>query len=148
MKKIISGILILFFMVTVGYCQGSEQRPEQQQVLSIPSVTSLLPSSGPVGTKVTVVGLGFSKDNVVTIENGQGEHAIFSGLRSDDGDTLTFIIPDDIDLPYPMIKGPEGGVIDVPPFHGHTKPGSYEVRIDNRVGGRTSEPVLFEVTQK
>ncbi|MEK7849511.1 MAG: hypothetical protein AAB213_01625 [Candidatus Omnitrophota bacterium] len=37
---------------------------------------------------------------------------------------------------------------DIPPFHGHTNSGSYEVIIDNGVGERTSKPVSFEVTQE
>ncbi|MBF0569701.1 MAG: IPT/TIG domain-containing protein [Candidatus Omnitrophica bacterium] len=144
MKRFVPGFLLAVCLATAGYCQDSAHGRGS----SVPVVTSLVPSSGPVGTKVVASGSGFTKDNVVTIRSAQGEHATLSGLKSDDGVTLAFVIPGEIDLPYPMVQGPNGEAIDIPPFHGPTKPGSYEVIVDNRVGERTSLPVVFEVTQK
>ncbi len=145
MRRFSLGIFLVLCVVAIGYCQDGLA---QQTGSAIPVISSLTPSFGPVGTKVIVSGKGFSKDNIVTMRSAQGEHATFSSLKSDDGVTLIFVIPADIDLPYPMVQGPNGGAIDVPPFHGPTKPGSYDVIVDNRVGERTSLPIIFEVTQK
>ncbi|MEK7510057.1 MAG: IPT/TIG domain-containing protein [Patescibacteria group bacterium] len=56
-----------------------------------PVITSLTPWQGPVGTSVTIKGSGFTeKDNAVNFGNAAG---VVSGLRSQDGKTLVFDVP-------------------------------------------------------
>ena len=54
------------------------------------SVSSIDPSVGPIGTKVTVHGSGFTKTNNTVMLSG----GAISGIESDDGATLAFTVPD------------------------------------------------------
>jgi hypothetical protein len=61
---------------------------------SAPVITSLSPSSGPVGTTIIINGSGFtSSDNQVVLDYlGTGNDPNFN-LRSSDGKTLVFVLP-------------------------------------------------------
>ncbi len=54
-----------------------------------PVIQSLSPTSGPVGTAVTVQGSGFSSNNTVLFDN----QAIAQQVYSPDGQTLSFTVP-------------------------------------------------------
>lgn len=64
-------------------------------------ITSLAPSSGPIGTVVTIKGSGFSRnaDNRVNIHSASGNVGTIIGLKSSDGVTLQFIMPSEL-IPY------------------------------------------------
>ena len=92
-----------------------------------PTISSIYPSSGSIGTKVTLIGTGFStKGNIVTIRNSSGAFATISG-ESGDGTLLTFEVPQQINLPYPILLGG----VDVPPFNSTTTPGIYEIKVQS-----------------
>ncbi len=108
---------------------------------NIPKIISVVPASGPVGTAIKIIGSNFSSTNTVTVRNAQGAHAYLSDVKSLDGTTLEFVFPGEMDLPYPTVQG-EG---HVPPFHGLSDPGNYEVLVDNKSSQETSNVVIFDL---
>ncbi len=59
-----------------------------------PTISSLSPSSAPVGTAITIVGNGFaSQNNTVYLKGGPANSSIIQGLGSSDGKTISFTIP-------------------------------------------------------
>ncbi len=97
-----------------------------------PSITSLQPTSGPVGTSVTITGNRFtSTDNSVKFGGGY-----LNGLSSN-GTTITFNVPDG------LTPCPPGGTVCIRSFMMVT-PGSYSVSVINSNG--TSNAVNFTVT--
>ncbi len=81
-------------------------------VLSVPVIESISPSSGTVGTEVTIKGSGFhSNNNEIHFDCGEKAHCFYSkeiidgeritssdavleSISSPDGKTLTFVIPE------------------------------------------------------
>lgn len=69
--------------------------PEERGKLKVkhvkkPKITDIEPSSGSVGTKITLTGSGFTDDNAIFIR-GQ---TVLRGILSLDDSSLTFILPD------------------------------------------------------
>jgi hypothetical protein len=59
-----------------------------------PAITGVSPSSGPVGTLVTVTGSGFtSSNNAVLFQGGPTTSSVISGLGSSNGTQLQFTVP-------------------------------------------------------
>lgn len=99
-----------------------------------PAVTTITPTSGPVGTRVTVTGSGFaSRSNTATF--GQG---YIRDLESTDGTTLSFTVPEGLDLCSPDATGPCAGA------HPRTRAGDYVVAVMRE--GRKSNTLTFTVT--
>lgn len=99
-----------------------------------PSVTSISPTSGPVGTVVTVTGRGFApKNNAAAF--GQG---YIKQLDSSDGTTITFTVPEGLDLCSPEATGPCVGA------YPRTRAGEYVVVVMR--DGRRSNGLTFTVT--
>jgi hypothetical protein len=100
-------------------------------------ISSLSPNSGPVGTKVTIAGSGFTAtENEVNFKGSNA--AIIRNLDSADRATLQFIVPDQFNpcSPYlddPCLKGAFVGVW----------PGSYTVSVKNANG--VSNSLTFTV---
>src|SRR3989338_245621 len=103
------------------------------------SVSYLSPSSGPIGTQVTIVGSGFTStgNKVIFVNLGTENNPTYS-LNSYDGRTLTFTIPSSdyyaCLYTYPSCAIPQR----------LTQPGSYSVSVMNPNG--TSNSVNFTVT--
>ncbi|HEY4515306.1 MAG TPA: peptidoglycan-binding protein [Candidatus Paceibacterota bacterium] len=61
---------------------------------SVPVIIALTPTSGPVGTKVQIVGSGFTNDNDVSFVSFVNKGEIhYKNVSSPDGKLLTFIVP-------------------------------------------------------
>ncbi|HEX7651538.1 MAG TPA: PKD domain-containing protein [Candidatus Paceibacterota bacterium] len=96
-------------------------------------VTDIDPSSGPVGTDVTLTGTGFTDDSIVRFGTG----AIKDATVSDDGTSLTFTVPSDMGAYCkPGAMCPMYAIL--------VRPGTYDVRVQN--GSTTSNAVEFKVT--
>ena len=99
-----------------------------------PTITSLNPSSGGVGTAVTITGSGFTATgNTIKLGNYVGAQSVSSA----DGATLTFTIPASLS-PY----CPAGQAC--PMYAMLTRPGTYQVSVTNVDG--PSNQVPFVVT--
>ena len=59
------------------------------QVVSAPTIQSITPTQGPVGTQVTISGWGFTSDNTIRFGIGGAMHV----AAANNGTTLNFIIP-------------------------------------------------------
>jgi IPT/TIG domain len=102
---------------------------------SVPSISSLVPNSGPVGARITITGESFSPTgNTVHFGNG-GKHDVPS---ANGGTAIIYTIPSAIgpsDL-NPGIKAPLKLV----------SPGSYAIAVSN-TQGQISNTAQFTVTQ-
>jgi len=107
------------------------------------AVTSLRPTSGPVGTNVTITGSGFTATgNKIKFGNlGSQDNPSYS-LNSFDGRTLTFTVPLS-DYYACWFSKSEVPPCTVPATS--TQPGAYGVSVINANG--TSNEILFTVTQ-
>lgn len=100
-------------------------------------IGSLSPSSGPVGTKVTISGQGFApRDNVLVFGFGIGSK--FFGISSDESRVISFVIPEKDNPTCPdskpcPIRAPDPIL-----------PGEYNVSITNTNG--SSNTKVFTVT--
>lgn len=101
-----------------GYAYGSPY-------IQNPFLSSLTPTSGPVGSSVTVRGSGFSTQGN-SVRFGQ---ILMTGLNSSDGQTLVFIVPQ---------QGTTYG-------YQYVAPGSYDVSVIT-ADGRSSNSIAFTVT--
>ncbi len=101
------------------------------------TITTITPTSGPVGTLVTVQGSGFAAQNN-TVKFGRG---FVRGLSSSDGTTIRFSVPEGLDLCSPVSTGPCQGAFP------RVTPGDYTVAI--MTGQETSGATeTFTVTQQ
>ncbi len=100
---------------------------------AIPTLTSLSPSAGPVGTQVTATGSGFTPtNNVVNFGNG-----IASSVSSPNGTSLSFTIPT-YWLPACTLMMPACPFAQI-----LITPGPYDVSVTNANG--TSNSMIFLV---
>jgi hypothetical protein len=105
-----------------------------------PAITAIAPAAGPVGTTVTIEGSGFSPTgNIVKFGVGY-----LTDLTSPDGRTLTFAVPEGLDICPPSELGRDepcaGGA------YPRVQPGSHAVSVVTRT--ETSRQVLFAVTER
>lgn len=113
------------FTVTAGTSQSA-----------IPIISSINPSSGSIGTRVTITGSGFSSTgNAIKFDRGFiGEGYNFSS----NGTTITFTLPDQLvpcsPAENPCVRGSFVGVY----------PGTYQISVQNANG--MSNTVTFTVT--
>lgn len=98
------------------------------------SISSIDPSSGPVGTSVTLTGSGFTSDSVVHF----GAGAIKDATTSSDGTVISFTVPSSIG-PY----CPPGRFC--PMYLMLVTPRAYDVYVSNDTG--TSGTTTFTVTK-
>ncbi len=92
--------------------------------MNAPYITYLNPTSGPVGTMVTVYGTGFSPTGN-TVRFGGG---VVTGVSSSDGRTLTFTVPSQLAGSSQLVTA-----------------GTYNVSVSN-FSGYTSNSIQFTVT--
>ncbi len=93
--------------------------------VNAPTITYLSPTSGAVGTMVTVYGSGFSQTGN-TVRFGSG---VITGISSYDGRTLSFIVPS-------QLAGYSSQIVT---------PGVYNVSVSS-LSGQTSNALTFTVT--
>lgn len=113
MRFLGSSLVIASSLLAVG-CTGAGEPP---------SITSITPASGGVGTEVTITGTNLADDNDVGFalpDNANWEAAFENGVASADGETVTFVIPelmgacamtqieDDEECPLIGLSPPEG----------------------------------------
>lgn len=123
--------------VLCASCGSSPIAPETVAAADQPrtAMLTITPSSGPVGTQVTITGAGFpARGN--HLKFGQG---YIKDLTSADGSVLRFTIPDGLDLCAPAGAGPcAGGYPEV-------RPGDYKIEVVGTSGA--AESVTFTVTR-
>jgi hypothetical protein len=110
---------------------------EYQSQLAIaqpaPTVTAVYPTSGPVGTLVTISGAGFTAKNDVNFRQGDVFFLADSPVKSEDGKTLRFHLN-----PCPSNE-PRCPAFFIPP-------GTYHVTVVND-GGTSNETVFTLVSR-
>ncbi len=94
--------------IKVGNANGISTTILPFSVTSHPSVTSITPSSGPLGTQVTVTGNGFSLNDVNVFFYATPTSGVNIPARSTDGHTITFTIPSQ----YTVAPGPKNITIE------------------------------------
>ena len=121
--------LVTACLVVFGACRGDGNQGIVTAAgpASPPFIAQMVPTSGPVGTGVTLSGSGFTpRGNTVRFGPGYIED-----LGSPDGRALPFTVPEGYTLPYAGAFPP-------------VQPGPHEVRVVNANG--TSNTVVFTVT--
>lgn len=121
---------ITWFQEQLALIQGQLTPP----VSATPSLMSIAPGLGPVGTEVILSGKGFLPEGN-TVYFGQGA---ISDLASPDQKTITFFVP--------ATLSPKCAAADPPCVTPEIKvtPGDYRVLVNNKSG--TSNAVTFRVT--
>jgi IPT/TIG domain/PKD domain len=110
--------------------------PPTPVATSTPALTSLSPTSGPVGTQVTLTGSGFNSNSIVRFGGG----AVSNPNVSDNGTSLTFTIPSSVG-PYcaPRMMCPMYVML--------VRPGAYNISVQNGDDTNlTSNVLTFTVT--
>lgn len=105
---------------------------------SSPSLATLAPASGPVGTTVAVTGGGFTR-SANSVKFGRG---YINGLESSDGLTLRFTVPEGLNLCPPAMN--QTAPAPCPGAYPRVTPGPYAISIMNLNG--TSTTLAFVVT--
>jgi len=107
-------------------------------LVSAVSISSVSPDNGPIGTQITLAGVGFTPDgNVVEFDKASDPNTggFITPLQSADGKTLTFNVPDSL-LPPCFLNGCK--IPNTP-----LTPGSYQITVLN--GNGLSNRVSFLV---
>lgn len=134
-----AGQYIVHIEATNGSVADSSDAPfsiAASGTIVAPAISSLQPTSGPVGTSVTIVGSGFTPTN--NSINFGGEY--LDGVSSN-GTTITFTIPDTI-TPCPRISSNIACI----QLAQQVTPGTYAISVTNANGA--SNTVNFTVTSK
>jgi len=111
------------------------------------SVSSISPQSGPIGTPVTLAGVGFSRGDPIRFSAVGSDRFELVGLysrSSADGATLSFQVPDSVIIPVCAIC--TGLPVCDPAATLSVSPGQYQVSVINSKG--MSNVLLFEVTAR
>lgn len=108
----------------------------QPPVIDAPVITSISPSSGAVGSYVTVYGSGFSSRNTVVF----GSNGSVPKVVSSNGTSLTFRVPDNL-VPACYYATPACAIGLI---YRQTTPGAYAIAITNERG--TSNTFNFTVS--
>jgi hypothetical protein len=100
------------------------------------SISSISPSSGPVGTHVTLTGTGFTSTSQVVLEGGRG--AISNVQVNASGTVLTFTMPDSVGAYCKPAQA-------CPMYALLIRPGLHDIAVRN-VNDTTSNAVSFTLT--
>jgi len=116
-----------FALLVLAACSTGPEGVGTEASAAGPTVTSLSPESGPVGTRLVLTGSGFaSKGNTVRFGDGY-----IRDLESPDGTTLAFEVPEGLDRCAPGSTSPCQGSF------ARVKPGATKSRC-GRAGGAAS----------
>jgi peptidoglycan hydrolase-like protein with peptidoglycan-binding domain len=94
------------------------------------SINSMMPTTGMVGSAVTLYGSGFTNDNTIVFGNGVVPH-----VSSPDSRNLTFTVPSSLS-PACMYTNPACYMSSMPSMQ--TPPGTYPVSVTNTNGSSNS----------
>src|SRR3972149_2211773 len=137
-------LFLLAIAVILGLAGAWGLWKRQNSVAAVSQIETLSPSSGTVGTEVTVIGSGFTKiENAVLFIPQNGMPGFISDLKSRDGKTLKFTVPEGLNLCAPQAE--EKG-IPCPLVYPKVGAGEYEVRVQNSAG--ESNAAAFSVIGK
>ncbi len=114
-------LLVSAVGVLAASCGSTPLQPGsiQADTAQAAKMTRMSPTSGPVGTQVTITGTGFAAQGN-TVKFGSG---YVKNLDSPDGATLRFTIPDGLDLCPPNATRP------CPGAYPRVAPGDYGVAV-------------------
>ena len=133
-------MLGLLTSTLMASCASSPAEPgpitaNDMPAAAAPTMTKITPTSGPVGTQVTITGTGFAaRGNTVKFGTGYVKN-----LDSADGTSLRFAIPEGLDLCEPNSLRPCPGAYPA------VGPGDYAVAV--MVDKETGNPITFTVTR-
>lgn len=99
-----------------------------------PTISSISPTYGPVGTQITIYGSGFNGDNVVHFGNGGAAH-----VTSASGNYIYFTVPSSLTPCTVQVNGSVG----CPQYAQQVTPGQYNVYITTN--GINSNSLTFTV---
>lgn len=122
-----SGIVITTILLRGSFVNSSPtpSPAPSPAISSAPQIYSVSPSSGKVGSSVSVLGAGFTSTGN-SLHFGQGQ-AYLNGISSSDGHTLQFILPDIFDNCTPDGETCWEALVRV-------QPGIYQVTVINPNG--------------
>lgn len=118
----------------------------------IPRIYAFNPASGPIGTRVTISGSGFtSSDNYLVLGHPLGPAYIPVSLSSSDGRIMTFTVPNTVSLLTscsPLDMGTNAYCKGEPLKEVAITPGEYSIMVINANGFQSyyGAPVKFTVT--
>lgn len=126
---------------------SSDRRVQSSDPFEI-TLQSVVPDRGPVGTMVTVYGSGFSESmdgNVLSFRSTDFTSLVrYAELQSNDGETLTFVVPNRISDPAAACLPAQGSTstdCSVP-----VTPGTYMISVQGTFSNEVSLPASFVVT--
>jgi len=128
-----TGVYNVYVENTNGVSNSTTFTVTGSPVSGTPHINSIQPSSGPVGTTVTLSGSGFAPNMIVRF----GEGTAVSSVRSN-GKSITFTVPDGIS------QYCAAGMYCAEYFRQVT-PGDYKVYVQNPEGTVVSNTVTFTV---
>jgi hypothetical protein len=133
--RFIFGLLVIV-AIGCGFAGCDDSSSSAAPSAIQPTVVSIQPASGPIGSLVTVRGSGFADQNN-TVKFGTG---YIRGLRSTaDGTMIQFAVPEGLDLCPPTAAGPCQGAFPA------VTTGNYEVTVI--ADGTKSASFTFTVTK-
>ncbi|HLD96152.1 MAG TPA: IPT/TIG domain-containing protein [Patescibacteria group bacterium] len=136
-------LLLLAIAAVLGLAGAWGLWKKQSYVVAVPQIETLFPLSGAVGTEVTITGSGFARtENAVLFAPQDGMPGFISDLKSGNGKTLKFTVPEGLNLCAPNAE--ERG-IPCPLVYPQVGAGEYEVSVQNSAG--ESDSATFTVTE-
>jgi hypothetical protein len=127
--------LLLIVWALTCVCGAASPSSVLQPSSNAPTINQITPAASPVGTVVTVQGNNFASANNV-VKFGAG---YIRNIDSQNGTTLSFSVPDGLDLCAPEGMGPCQGA------YPRVGPGEYAVAVVSQ--GKASNSVKFTVTE-
>ncbi len=143
--KFLPIIILLLSFATAGYIVIRDWSSISlfTKVIEAPAITNLEPSSGAVGTEVTITGSGFTKTkNAVVLGPNDDMNGYVKNLESKNKRTIKFTIPDGLDACSPEA---EDNGYPCSAAYPKVESGEYSIYITNENG--ESNKVTFEVTE-
>lgn len=104
---LIRGILLALFIILIGACGEKEGDIELTDTVSIPTIpiiTRIDPTTGPVGTALTIFGMGFSiipEENEISIGAtvvAAGTYELTDGTIEGEIERITLTVPEGVGI--------------------------------------------------
>lgn len=142
--KFLPVVILLLSFITAGYIIVRDWSSISlfKKAVEALSIDSFEPSSGAVGTEVTITGSGFTKTkNTVVLSRGDSMDGYVKNLESKNRKTLEFTIPEELDLCSPDA---EDNDYPCPLASPQVISGEYSISVMNENGKISG--ITFEVT--